>query len=1003
MQKLKLLLNCLAFTCCLINSQAQLVINEGSNRNYSSIPDENFDYPDWIELYNSGTDTVFLLNYSLTDNSSEPSKWTFPNVYLLPGEFKTVFCSGKDRKPVSGFIQVANTGTFIPSVGWNTHTLSTPFYWDGVSNLLINTCSYNSTGYTDNSIFNQTSTAYTSTVAAYLDGGDGACYSTYGTAYSTRPNMQLNGFTIGSGTIQNAATDYPAPYGNWYWSARHQMLIPASELIASGLSAGYINNLAFDVVSSNPVTVYDYIEVHMKLTTVNDLSTTFDPVDPNNNLHTNFKISTGGETVYLYSPSGTLVSSLTVNCEDLNNSNGLLPDASSTTTLFASATPTATNNSSGAASGYLDQPLFSVGSGFYATPFTVSIVNPNGGSSSVHYTLDGSEPTLTSPTYTGTPVNIFFSCVLKAKAFASGILPSQNTVTTYLFGVDHETPVLSVVTDNQNLYGGSGIFDNWWTDWQRPAFVEYFDSTQLLIFSQRAGMQIDGGAGGSRSHPQHSFRIEFDNGVLGEDPVNYTIIPARPDRNKYSSIYLRNGSNQYLRLPYKDACQVQTMCDETNAYHSAWRPISVYINGQYFGLYELREKFDTEYFEEHDNADPDSTSILSLSFWGGGMLRPVVGSVEDFFNDFDTFKALDETSTTYWTQADQYFDLTYYTDYIISESWMGNVDWPWNNIKLYRSNATGNRWRFCTIDLELAMAPNGWTDYSYDHINDMLTEDTNIPYIHIWHKSMGNGTYKNYFINRFADVMNTAYKTDRLISIENDMFNRTATEMQKEYQRWGTTDILGQMTGFYNDHLTFQLQLSLRSLMVRGHIETHFALPNQLDVVLDIHPAGAGKIHISTITPETYPWEGIYFNGVPVQIEAIPEPGYSFSHWGNNALMYDTLNAVWLDTLNATFVQFDAYFTGGPIGIKEENDQHLMQFFPNPANTEITLILPTSLETGETRFEIVSLDGKVSMQGVLNQQTQQKINIETLAPSAYSLIVYKNNRRLGSNKLIKIK
>lgn len=147
-----------------------------------------------------------------------------------------------------------------------------------------------------------------------------------------------------------------------------------------------------------------------------------------------------------------------------------------------------------------------------------------------------------------------------------------------------------MVTDNANLYGATGIFDNWPFDWERAAYVEYFDTTQALIFSQHAGIQIDGGAGGSRAQPQHSFRVELDHPVVGDGPVDYPLIPNRSERTKYSKFYLRNGSNQYLVLPYKDASQVEMMAGETNVYYSAWRPVSVYINGNYFGLYELREK-----------------------------------------------------------------------------------------------------------------------------------------------------------------------------------------------------------------------------------------------------------------------------------------------------------------------------------------------------------------------------------------------------------------------------
>ncbi|MBK9458380.1 MAG: hypothetical protein IPN94_02825 [Sphingobacteriales bacterium] len=79
------------------------------------------------------------------------------------------------------------------------------------------------------------------------------------------------------------------------------------------------------------------------------------------------------------------------------------------------------------------------------------------------------------------------------------------------------------------------------------------------------------------------------------------------------------------------------------------------------GLYELREKFDTEYFKTLEGADADSTDILSLSAWGGGVLRAVEGSVDGFFDDYETFNNLNPADTAYWNLADKHFDLQWYT------------------------------------------------------------------------------------------------------------------------------------------------------------------------------------------------------------------------------------------------------------------------------------------------------------------------------------------------------
>ncbi len=285
--------------------KAQLVINEGSNRNYTTIDDEDGEYSDWIEIYNSGDETVNLLNYSLSDRLDEPLKWVFPNIEILAGEFKTIYCSGKDRKPIAGFENVAYITDYTPVTNWNTHNLNEPFYWDG--------------------IFNQTETDYNSTVYAVQDGTDAICFTGNGTCVNLRPNMKLNDAVIGTGTIQNGNTEYPAPYGNWYWAAKHQMLITAEELTAAGLTEGNITSIAFDVVSTDPNTIYSYIDISMKLVVEDHLTSQFVPLDLSLNQHTNFGINNTGETIYLFSPSQNLLSQLNVNCQDLDNSFPMLP------------------------------------------------------------------------------------------------------------------------------------------------------------------------------------------------------------------------------------------------------------------------------------------------------------------------------------------------------------------------------------------------------------------------------------------------------------------------------------------------------------------------------------------------------------------------------------------------------------------------------------------------------------------------------------------------------
>jgi hypothetical protein len=971
-------------------SFGQLFINEGSNKNYSVLPDEDGDYEDWIEIYNSGTTAIDLFNYSLSDNST-PGEWSFPNQIIQPNEYIIVFCSEKNRFASTPFTNVLIDSTFQPQPGWNTHYFTTPFFWDGVSNIVLNLCTYNSF-YECNSIHSQSTTNFNSATIA-LNYPGSACGFSGGSNAQQRPNIRFNSSIIGTGTIQNGYYDYPSAYSNWYEGARQQYLYSASELISAGLSPGNIDSLSFDVIATCPTSL-QFIELSMSNTGINSLSPNFVPATGNFQ-HTNFKISSTGETIKLYNPSGTVVSALNVNCgPGYDISVGHFLDGSGTLKRFSSPTPGVSNNFSIPSDGYAAAPVFSINSGIFPSPISVTISDPNNPNATIYYTLDGSDPNENSSQWNGTPIYIFQSKILRARSYLNGLIPSTITSASYLFNVNHTTPIISLVSDPQNLFGPTGMFDNPTLDLLKTASVDYFDSTlnHNLLFSQRAGIIMDGGWG-ARGKPQRPFRIKWDDGVLGEGPVYGNIIPDRTNRTIYSDFYLRNGSNLNLILPYKDGVQGKMMGEGTFNYYSASRPVSLYVNGVYWGLYDLREKFNTEMFEIYDGASENTIEILGSTAQYGFQLRAVEGDVQNFYNSYNNLIQLNPLDTSYWSQADQYFDLNYLNDYWIGEVWMNNVDWVpgYNNIKIYRSDATNYRWRYCLMDLEYGLLPNDYStilgsnelNCAHNYLSGLLNwpaSDPNNPHVNIWMHSLQNERFKNYFINRFADQMNTVYLPSRLLEIENDMFNRTVSEMANEYERWGDpNNVQAQVDAFYQYHLIFQEDLVCRPENMRNHIQTNFNLPQQVNVQLNVYPQNAGKIEISTITPNIYPWNGIYFDGVPIQLEAQAEPGYQFSHWEANNLISDTTNAIFLDTLTNNSVNFIAHFISTVDLVEIPNSSILI--YPNP--TKDILHITGLSENIDSEIKVFNPLGQLVYSGI----TANEINVGNLAKGWYILTI----------------
>lgn len=904
--------------------QAQVFLNEGSNRNASTIADEDGDYPDWIELYNGGSGSASLAGWYLSDDAANPMQWQIQGLSLPAGAHQVIFCSGKDRNEnvhhwetalddnstYRYLVPTAATSTNWKNFGFNDAAWAqgTPGfgYGDGDDATLLPNPT---TAVYARSVFTISDTSRLAAAILHVDYDDGFIAYLNGVEIA-RSNMSVAGWnTFADGQHEAAMYNGANPEG----FALDMATLRSAWRLGTNVLAIEAHNV--DAVSSD-LSLIPFLTFGIADASV------FYALPPlwfgaaSARLHTNFKISGSGETVYLTDNTGTLRDSLVVNNLQIDYSLGCATDGSTLRGIFTTPTPNATNNTQPAnVNGYEPAPTFSLVPGFYGSTQTVALAVAST-TAQIRYTLDGQEPTAASPLYSA-PLSLDTTTVVKARAFSTaGRLPSVPATASYFVNnaYQHGVPVISMTIENDDFYGAEGIYDNWWTDWKKPCHIEYFDADgKQLQFAQRAGVKIEGGAGGSRSQPMRSMRIELDHSVLGEEAVQYPLMSARPDRQEWAAFYLRNGSNQYLNLPYKDAILVEGAGKGTNNNYSAHNCVAVYLNGDFWGIYELREKQDVNYFEQNYGIDPDSLSLLGLSYWYNGVLRAVEGgqtALDDFWNDYNSFLALNPNSPNYLQDVDTRFDLDFYTDYVIAETWVPNYDWPQNNIKIYKGNATDDKWRFGIIDLELSFNPNGWSDRFSNTIDYIANYDPNNPYIHIWQNLMQNAEYHDYFINRYADVMNTAYQCEEWVETASRIQAEALPEMGYQHQRWGDPWIsqVDYLINLQNNYLTLLSEVCNRNQSVRDFIQNQYGLNKQVDVVLDVQPAGAGTIRISTISPEEYPWTGVYFDGVPVRIEAVANFGYTFSHWDANGLIADVNDPIFWNNINIDSIPFTAHF-----------------------------------------------------------------------------------------------
>jgi hypothetical protein len=173
-------------------------------------------------------------------------------------------------------------------------------------------------------------------------------------------------------------------------------------------------------------------------------------------------------------------------------------------------------------------------------------------------------------------------------------------------------------------------------------------------------------------------------------------------------------------------------------------------------------------------------------------------------------------------------------------------------------------------------------------------------------------------------------------------------------------------------------------------------------VTLDVIPAGAGKIHISTIEPTEYPWQGVYYNGIPIQVTAIANEGYAFLNWGNNEVIEDVLNPVFLGILNVTDIAFEAYFEDLATSTPELKAPPACTLFPNPANDVLYLKTSNPLDKGVI-YKVIDINGRTVLEGNLpGNETENQIAINAIAPGLYLLKLHDSGTDFAHLRFVKL-
>ena len=753
-----------------------LMITEIMAKNKNTITDFDGDYSDYIEIYNPTDEIIYLKDYYLTDKVNKSTKWRFPDIYIEPGEYLIVFASGKDIYDID--TRECHTNFKLNDSGEALALIKS-------NGVVVNKVTYKKL---------ENDEAYSLV--------DGKFIVTVGTPNSKNTSINdnsieviINEVRINPDTIElKNITDHEVSLNNYYIEDKK-------------------NNR------------YEFKDINIKANSYLVLYGSDKSEIKDNKIYLGFNVNNSNEILSLYK-NDKLIDSFNVG--KLNDGISKGRDKDNNIVIYKNIT-IGSDNSDKSYKGFSLVPTFSINGGYVKEGTKVELsTNDN---STIYYTIDGSTPTIKSNKYNG-PITINKTMVIRCISVKEDYIDSDIESRTFIVGRKHDLPVISISSDNNNLYGSNGIFTtgnnaegyypyfgaNFWKDIEVPISFEFYEEGSLGL-NFNCGMKIFGGW--SRGEAQKSMVIYLRK-KYGLQEITYPFF--EDNVNTYTKFIIRSGGQDFGKLKLKDAFLQEALDGQMDIDKQDYRPVVVYINGKYNGIYNIREKTDSSYVERHYNVPKEEMDFIEKN---KGVTAGTINNYNSLLNYVSTH---DMTKDEAYEYVNNLVDLQELANYWVVETYYGQYD-PMN-IKFYKTKE--GKWRWILFDLDQT-----FMTYSYTRVNWKLPFE---PYAHgngyYLNTTLMNRLYKNpkfrkLYIETFAYHLNNTFKPDRMIKILDEMVNEIKSEMPYHISRWYSesirvsTNTLDNIDEWYSNIAFFKKQLKERHSIAIKTIKEGLGLTNE--------------------------------------------------------------------------------------------------------------------------------------------------------------------------------
>ena len=738
-----------------VQSDGSVVVTEVMTRNVTYVRDMSGEACDYIEVTNVSNGTVNLEGWRLSDDKMNLSKWVFPSVSLKAGECVLVYCTGMDKrddpKDLHAGFRLSSDGesviltsregkttsmVSVPALNpdqaysftggrWTSDLAPTP----GAANTLENAQSLG------NDVLRESgSQVYISEICAAPSGDTPDWIELYNAG--SEP-VSLSDYEL---------TDNPKNPGKWRFPSG-MTLSPGqyTAVFCSGenkLKEGY--------------------------------------------QHTNFRLSAeGGYSVALSRTDGTIVDRVFLPCQYEGITYGR--DDGQRLCFFASPSPLKRNEGVTYA-GRADTAKYSVSGGMYKSGQALAVELTAQEGARIHYTLDCSDPTESSPLYTG-PIPVTQTTILRTRVYAEGYMESFMDTQSYLYDVNNGNGVfvVSLVSDPENLTSQEkGIMikgpnaaakkpykgANFWQDWEREAHVEIYGGDGGSVLSSECGIKLHGQY--SRAEKQQAFKV-IARTEYGDNRFHAALFSKRPYQ-EYQSFLLRSSGQDTGMTRMRDSV-LTSLAAETSVMYQETEICVLYLDGQYWGHYNLRERINTAsvcQFEGWEGQEDDIDLIK-------GNRAVKQGSNSTFAKLVEYAKKADPTTDEFYNNVSTILDMRNYIEYMALEIFSGNGDTL--NVKRYRNVNADGKWRWVLFDLDWAFfvdtnSINRWLTPGGMGTN-LYTDNS------LFIACMKNPRFKDEFLTYMGEQMATTFSTENVMRLIDARSEILAPILPEQLERWG--------------------------------------------------------------------------------------------------------------------------------------------------------------------------------------------------------------------------